>query len=399
MNLVRKGGILIWVMLQCSQLFAQEFYQIGFELYKGTSVEFSDIVYCNLESGGNPGVDNSDLQKFPQFNENMSVYRDTGIMNDFGIETRPLVNCADTIQLRLYKTSAISYRIVVDMNLFPQTSGLTAVLQDLFLKNERVLKFGDTTVIKFSVTSNAASTGLRFRIVFRRNLVETNTFQLPAICRGKSVNLPEASSNGVKGFWSPLVDTTQTAEYIFTPSEGQCATVTTAILVVNQPRVPEFVGLGPFIEGDNFTLPATSLNGIIGNWSPAIDNTKTTTYSFTPEASECATTAQLMVVINSLPTTVAERTTPDNAFGVYPNPVDKGIGTIRLKLPNFPAGQYKVTLYSISGYRVQETNLYHTEGAAQAYPIRLNQKINKGIYLIGVEGKQKINLKKILLIK
>jgi hypothetical protein len=273
------------------------------------------------------------------------------------------------------------------------------VLQDLFLKNERVLKFEDTSVIRFSVTSAASSSGLRFRIVFKRNKVETAPFQLSPICRGKSVNLPEKSSNGVSGFWSPSVDTTKTAEYTFTPSEGQCASVTTATLVVDQPLVPEFVSVGPFIEGENFTLPATSQNGIKGNWSPAIDNTQTTTYTFTPEAWECATTAQLMVITNPLPTAVVERTTSENAFGVYPNPVDKGDGMIRLKLSNYPAGQYKVALYSISGYRVQETNLHHPGGVAQAYPIRLNQKINKGIYLIGVEGKQKINLKKILLIK
>jgi hypothetical protein len=321
------------------------------------------------------------------------------VIRDFAIETRPLINCQDTILLRLYKTTANTYRIVVDMNLFPPAPGLTAVLQDLFLKNERVLKFGDTSVIRFSVTSAAGSSGLRFRIVFKRNKVETAPFQLSPICRGKSVNLPEQSSNGVTGFWSPSVDTTKTAEYTFTPSEGQCASVTTATLVVDQPRVPEFVSVGPFIEGENFTLPATSQNGIKGNWSPAIDNTQTTIYTFTPEAWECATTAQLTVVVNQLPTAVVERINRENAFGVYPNPVDMGNGMIRLKLPNFVAGQYKVTLYSISGYRVQEASLHHTGGAAQAYPIRLNEKLDRGVYLIGVEGKQKNNMKKILLIQ
>ena len=29
-------------------------------------------------------------------------------------------------------------------------------------------------------------------------------------------------------------------------------------------------------------LPTTSINGIAGTWSPAIDNTTTTTYTFTP---------------------------------------------------------------------------------------------------------------------
>lgn len=399
MSLVRKGGILIWIMLQCSQLFAQEFYQIGFELYKGNSVEFSDIVYCNLESGGNPGIDNSDLQKFPQFNENLSVYRDTGRFNDYGIESRPLINCLDTIKLRLYKTTAIDYRIVVDMNSFPPAQGLTAVLQDLFLNNERVLKFGDTSVIRFSVTSNPASTGLRFRVVFRRNLVETAPFQLPPICRGKSLNLPEISSNGVKGTWSPAVDTTQTADYTFTPSEGQCATVATATQIVDQPRSPEFNSIGPFNAGQNFSLPVTSLNGVQGSWSPEIDNKKTTTYTFTPEPWECATTAQLTVVVNQLPTAIREQESRENSFAIYPNPVEKGNGIVRLLLPNYPAGQYRVTFHGISGNCVQETVLQHNGTGSLTYPIRLNERINKGVYLLGVEGKQKNNMKKILLIK
>ena len=29
-------------------------------------------------------------------------------------------------------------------------------------------------------------------------------------------------------------------------------------------------------------LPATSLEGITGSWSPALDNTTTTIYTFTP---------------------------------------------------------------------------------------------------------------------
>ena len=37
-------------------------------------------------------------------------------------------------------------------------------------------------------------------------------------------------------------------------------------------------------------LPTTSLEGITGTWSPALDNTATTTYTFTPDAGQCATT-------------------------------------------------------------------------------------------------------------
>ena len=47
-------------------------------------------------------------------------------------------------------------------------------------------------------------------------------------------------------------------------------------------------------------LPTTSINGIAGTWSPAIDNTTTTTYTFTPTSTalpECAIPTTLTITI------------------------------------------------------------------------------------------------------
>ena len=45
-------------------------------------------------------------------------------------------------------------------------------------------------------------------------------------------------------------------------------------------------------------LPTTSTEGITGTWAPAINNTATTTYTFTPAAGQCATTATLTITVN-----------------------------------------------------------------------------------------------------
>lgn len=310
MTFLKYCAILIMLITFCSlRTIAQsDFYQVGFELYKGTATEFSDIVYCNMETGGNPGIDNSDLPKLDQFAENVSVYRN---QRDFGIETRPLINCTDTIQLRLYKTptTTTNFRMVVDMNLYLVTPGLTAVIQDRFLNTERPLKFGDTTNIFFTITSNANTTGLRFRVVFRRTQVTTAPFtQIPAICRGEAINLPATSSNGVKGTWTPAVNNTLTTSYTFIPSEGQCATSSTMTVTVNQPVSPTFTQVQPICTGGTFTLPTSSNNGITGNWLPAINNTQTTAYTFTPSQGLCATTAAMSVTVN-------QRTTPTFTYG------------------------------------------------------------------------------------
>ncbi|MFN5622030.1 MAG: hypothetical protein ACK478_12065, partial [Flavobacteriales bacterium] len=63
---------------------------------------------------------------------------------------------------------------------------------------------------------------------------------------------------------------------------------------------PTFAAVGPFCSGASIpALPTTSTNGITGTWNPAINNTATTGYTFTPTAGQCATTASLTITIVS----------------------------------------------------------------------------------------------------
>ena len=62
---------------------------------------------------------------------------------------------------------------------------------------------------------------------------------------------------------------------------------------------PAFTQVASICSGGSFTLPTTSNNGITGTWSPAINNTATTTYTFTPTAGQCATTATMSVTITA----------------------------------------------------------------------------------------------------
>nr|MDA3910791.1 hypothetical protein [Bacteroidales bacterium] len=66
---------------------------------------------------------------------------------------------------------------------------------------------------------------------------------------------------------------------------------------------PLFDPVGPYCEGDAIpALPTTSTNGILGSWSPAIDNTNTTLYTFTPDAGQCALDNDLTITVNPIPT-------------------------------------------------------------------------------------------------
>ena len=119
-------------------------------------------------------------------------------------------------------------------------------------------------------------------------------------CNGSVVpSLPTTSTNGITGGWSPSINNTTTTTYTFTPTAGQCATTAQLTIAINPNVTPNFSVVGPFCSGATIlALPTTSINNITGTWTPAINNTTTTTYTFTPTAGQCATTAQLTITIN-----------------------------------------------------------------------------------------------------
>jgi gliding motility-associated-like protein len=122
--------------------------------------------------------------------------------------------------------------------------------------------------------------------------------QVPSICNGGSFTLPTTSTNNITGTWTPTIDNTKTTTYTFTPTTGQCANTATMTVTVNQPVTPAFTQVLPICAGGTITLPTSSNNSINGSWTPAIDNTKTTTYTFTPTDGQCATTATMTVTVN-----------------------------------------------------------------------------------------------------
>jgi len=90
-------------------------------------------------------------------------------------------------------------------------------------------------------------------------------------------------------------------------SNASCASPLTAtsnavVMNVSVPVVPAFTQVAPICSGGSFTLPATSNNGITGTWSPSINTTATTTYTFTPNTGQCASTATMTVMVTSINT-------------------------------------------------------------------------------------------------
>ncbi len=113
------------------------------------------------------------------------------------------------------------------------------------------------------------------------------TFEIPDfLCEGISYELPTTSNEGITGSWSPAFDNLNSGVYTFTPDSGQCATSASKTINIQKKKTPLFTQVASICSGDPLpTLPTTSLNDISGSWSPPIDNTVTTVYTFTPDDS------------------------------------------------------------------------------------------------------------------
>ncbi len=156
-----------------------------------------------------------------------------------------------------------------------------------------------TTTYTFTPSAGACATTAAITITVNPNVQPVFTPVAP-ICSGTALAaLPTTANNGITGAWSPALNNTATTTYIFTPTAGVCATTDTMTIVVDPKTVPTFAAVAPICTGGTLTaLPTTSDNGITGSWSPALNNTTTTTYTFTPTAGQCAAETALTIVVN-----------------------------------------------------------------------------------------------------
>jgi hypothetical protein len=85
--------------------------------------------------------------------------------------------------------------------------------------------------------------------------------------------------------------------------ESDCYTDTCRTVVA--PTIPTFSPIASICSGTPLSaLPTTSTNGITGTWSPALNNTATTTYTFTPTTGQCAGSTTLPISIFTNPSLI-----------------------------------------------------------------------------------------------
>jgi gliding motility-associated-like protein len=175
-----------------------------------------------------------------------------------------------------------------------------------------------TTTYTFTPASSQCANTALMTITVNPNTIPTFT-QVATICSGSTLSaLPTTSNNGITGIWSPALDNTNTTTYSFMPTAGLCATTATMTIVVTPKVIPIFTPVAAICSGSTLpVLPTTSDNGITGTWSPAINNTSTTTYTFIPTAGQCASTVQMTIGILTGNATFITNSFSNNSFGSY----------------------------------------------------------------------------------
>ncbi|MFN3943187.1 MAG: choice-of-anchor L domain-containing protein, partial [Flavobacterium sp.] len=174
-------------------------------------------------------------------------------------------NSSGTISITAqnYDPTLVAYSWTLDNNPLPDTTSSITVSQagiyEVTINNSGCTITGSTTVTILTPT--------------------IPTFAPVAdICPGASLSaLPTTSLNGIVGTWSPVLNNQATTTYTFTPDAGQCAATTTlTITVLPNDITPTFNSVADICPGASLSaLPTTSLNGIVGTWSPALNNQAT----------------------------------------------------------------------------------------------------------------------------
>jgi hypothetical protein len=155
-----------------------------------------------------------------------------------------------------------------------------------------------TSTYTFTPNAGQCATSVTTTIIINSATIPSFTF-VNEFCAGSSITaLPTTSNNGIQGTWSPAINNQATTTYTFTPSAGQCASSITRTITINSNVIPTFNAVSAYCSGSSIpALPTTSNNGVTGSWSPDINNTQTTSYTFTPDANQCASQVFLTIAI------------------------------------------------------------------------------------------------------
>ncbi len=174
------------------------------------------------------------------------------------------------------------------------TNGITGTWSPAVVNNNA------TTTYTFTPTAGQCATIQSMTITVLPRPVP-NFPPIAPFCVGSAAPVLSATApNGINGTWSPsTIDNTISGSYVFTPTDA-CGVQQTLNVIVQQLTSPGFSDIS-ICQGDAAPfLPTTSPTGVHGTWSPAVfDNLAGGTYTFTPNAGQCASAQVIAGIVNT----------------------------------------------------------------------------------------------------
>jgi gliding motility-associated-like protein len=186
--------------------------------------------------------------------------------------------------------------------------------QTIVLKDGTAIVTGSSVTANSKITLSLVNDGTCDKTLTETATVTVNpnikpTFNpISPICEDSDNPLVSSSIEGITGTWTPIFDSSIIGDtvYTFNPDTGQCVDISTPVVItitIIATSTTSFTAVTPVCEGDIINpLPTASLEGITGTWSPSLDNTETTEYTFTPNPGQCAPEASLVIEVLENPT-------------------------------------------------------------------------------------------------
>jgi hypothetical protein len=285
-------------------------------------------------------VDKEDFKKVGNVSENLSILNKDVLL---AIEKRNTITKDDTIQLKFSKVKVRKYRFVFDANLL-QTAGLTAMLEDVYLKTKTPLSVSGNTNYDFNIINHPDSYNpFRFRIVFKPLSTLPVSFTAFTATR---------QNDDIKVAWKVANEINIARYEVEKSTDGINFTsiATVAALGNSGNSILNYQLLDKNLqEGNNFYRIKSI--GIAGefNFSSIVK----------------------LAWLNSQPTT----------FAIYPNPVQNGL--INLQMKNAAAGSYNVKIFNSSNQLIFSQQIQHT-GANLVVKLKGNQVLLPGRYYASI---------------
>ncbi|MFI5188032.1 MAG: gliding motility-associated C-terminal domain-containing protein, partial [Chitinophagales bacterium] len=235
-------------------------------------------------------------------NQNSGLYTFTPIAGQCATSTIFAVTVTSTIPPVFSFGNALTICEGGTVPALPDTStdGITGTWSPNVIDNQ------NTFTYIFTPEPGQCAAADTFTVTVMPSMIAVFSFDTTiSICTGGVVPiLPDTSTNGITGLWSPTVtDNQNSGVYIFTPTPGQCAAPVTLTITVNPILTPTFsFGTSIAICSGSIVplLPDTSMNGVIGTWSPAVvDNQNSGLYTFTPSPGQCAIGTDFTVAVTA----------------------------------------------------------------------------------------------------